>query len=147
MRPTVLFVDDESYLTFAVTRALRKEPFDVVSAHSGAEALDVLRRQRVDLCVVDEKMPGMSGTELLQHVFRDYPHVIQMMLTGHATPEAVLSSTRPGQLCRFFTKPCTVQELAAAIRAALDRQPSSVASAASTARGPAEEKSTAHNIL
>ena len=133
-RPTVLFVDDEPHITDGVKRALRREPFDIVGAHSGSEALELLCRRAVDVIIVDEKMPGISGTELLQRVFRDYPRVIQMMLTGHAAPETVFSTARPGQIRHFFTKPCSVEELASAIREALDQQHPGATPSASIAR-------------
>lgn len=128
-RAKILFVDDEPCITDAVTRALRREPFDILSAHSGAEALELLQREPVDVIVADEKMPGMSGTELLERVFRDYPQMTQMMLTGHATWQAVSPATRPGQVCRFFTKPCSIEELSVAIRHALEQRSLGAASA------------------
>jgi len=81
-----------------------------------------LGRGPVDVIIVDEKMPGMSGLELLNTVFRLYPDTIQMMLTGHATLEDALQVTHKGQLRHFLTKPCNSTELSSTIRQALQHK-------------------------
>jgi len=89
-RPRLLVVDDESRILSALRRSLRREGFEIVSAESPAEALDVLDAQRVDFVLSDHKMPGMSGLELLERVAGRWPEVGRALLTGW--PEEVPAS-------------------------------------------------------
>mgnify|MGYP006166685855 CR=1 FL=1 len=65
-RPTILLVDDEESILNSLRRLLRGQPFDVVLAGSGAEALEVMAAQPIDLVMSDARMPGMDGAQLLQ---------------------------------------------------------------------------------
>jgi two-component system probable response regulator PhcQ len=115
----VLFVDDEPHVTDSLRRALRKEPYDVLSAHSADEALRVLARESVDVVVSDEKMPGMPGSEFLAMVCKLYPETIRIILTGQASMEAAIRAINQGEIYRFLTKPCNEADLAFTIRQAL----------------------------
>jgi len=115
----VLFVDDEPHVTEALKRVLRKQPYEVLSANSAEGALEILAREPVDVVVSDERMPGMSGSQFLAIVCRDYPDTIRMMLTGHASLEAAIRAINEGEIYRFFTKPCNEVDLAVTIRQAL----------------------------
>ena len=72
MRPRILFVDDEPELLESIRDALRRERFRIFTAGSAAEALAVLEQQEIEVVVSDERMPGMSGSELLAEVYRRY---------------------------------------------------------------------------
>jgi len=118
----VLLVDDEPNLTAALKRALRREPYDIVTANSGQEALAILAAQPIDVVVTDEQMPGMSGSELLRTVCRRYPATVRMMLTGQASLEAAIRAINEGEVYRFFIKPCNDADLRLTIRNALQQQ-------------------------
>jgi DNA-binding NtrC family response regulator len=115
----VLFVDDESALLDGVKTNLRKEPYQIVTCTSGAAALELLAKQHVDVIVSDERMPGMSGSELLAQVRTRYPATMRIMLTGQASLEATIRAINEGEVYRFLTKPCTPVQLAQTIRDAL----------------------------
>ena len=85
MQHKVLFVDDEPNGTKALKRALRREPYDILSAGSADESLEMLERESVDVVVSDENMPGMTGSEFLAVVYEKYPDTIRIILTGHAS--------------------------------------------------------------
>jgi DNA-binding NtrC family response regulator len=119
VRRRVLFVDDDPSVTDAMRRSLRDEPYQVATAGSGDEALAVLRKGPVDVIVSDEMMPGMSGSDLLALVRRDYPGTARMILTGQATLDAAIRAINEGEVYRFFTKPARTIDLALAIRQAL----------------------------
>ncbi len=121
-RPKVLFVDDEPNVTSAMKRHLRKEPYDIICANAGGEALDILACQLIDVVVSDEKMPRMTGTEFLARVYEEYPDIMRIMLTGHATLDTAIRGINEGHLWRFLTKPCNGDELAATIRQALQHK-------------------------
>ena len=71
--------------------------------------------------VADERMPGMSGTDLLERVRRDYPRVVRIMLTGEASLEASIRAVRGG-VDSFLTKPIVPSEQCRVISAALIRR-------------------------
>jgi DNA-binding NtrC family response regulator len=122
MERTVLLVDDERHLVESLQRALRHEPYTLVGAASGHDALETLATRPVDVIVADEQMPGMSGTELLATVRRTYPAVMRIMLTGQASVESMLRAINEGEVYRFLTKPCSQADLAGSIRNALEHK-------------------------
>jgi len=120
MPSKVLFVDDEPKITRAMKHTLRKENYEILSALSAKEALDILERESVDVVVSDELMPGMSGTEFLGLVKRKHPEVIRILLTGYARSEAALRAINEAQVYRFLLKPCNGLDLLITIRRALE---------------------------
>jgi DNA-binding NtrC family response regulator len=121
MNYRVLLIDDDLHVLRALLRNLRDEPYELHTATSAEEGLSLLRQHAIDLVVCDWKMPGMSGTEFLATVARQFPHTIRIMLTGHATLPMVMGAINQGAVHKFLTKPFEASELAAIIRAALRR--------------------------
>jgi len=80
---TVLLVDDEPNVLDGLTRVLRKEPYEILTANSAEEAATLLEDRSVDLIVSDEEMPGLSGTEFLGRAAQQYPDTVRLVLTGH----------------------------------------------------------------
>jgi len=119
VQPCVLLVDDEPLITTTLKRVLRKEPYDICTANSGAEALQILARKPVDVIVSDERMPGMSGSEFLAVARQQYPDTARIILTGQANLEAAIRAINEGAICRFLTKPCKEDDLTLAIGEAL----------------------------
>ena len=119
MTDTVLFVDDEPGITQSIKRALRREPYDIVCANSAQEALELFKEQRFSIVVSDDKMPKMSGSELLGIIRREYPDTIRLLFTGYATLEAATRALNAGEVFRFLKKPCNEIDLAIALRQAL----------------------------
>ena len=119
MLPKVLIVDDEPNVTGAMKNTLRRQRYEVLCAGSAREAWDILQHKPVDVMIVDEQMPGMLGSELLVKVRREYPEIIRIMLTGHATREGIMRAVNEGQIYRFLEKPCHSLDLVITIRSAL----------------------------
>jgi DNA-binding NtrC family response regulator len=118
-RQSVLLVDDDARLLAALRRTLHYEPYELLLAESADAALRLLSTTPVDVLVTDQRMPGMSGAEFLARVRAEHPHVVSIMLTGHADLATAISAINAGEVYRFFTKPCDAPALAAAIRQAL----------------------------
>jgi len=118
----VLFVDDEPRVLAALTRSLRKEPFEIVTANSAEEALRFMRSETVDVVVSDQQMPGMKGADFLALVSRKYPDTVRIMLTGQATMETAIRAINEGEIYRFLMKPCNEVDLAVTIRQALQQK-------------------------
>jgi two-component system probable response regulator PhcQ len=111
-RPKVLLVDDEPNVTQALKAAFRRQPFDVIMAGSGKEAIEILSREPIDLIVTDEMMPGMQGSDLLVHVRRISPDTVSIVLTGQANMDSALRAINEGRAFRFLQKPFPPAQLA-----------------------------------
>ena len=84
--PTVLVVDDDAEILAALRRLFRDEPYEVLTTQDPYEAWNWMKSRPVDLVIVDEFMPAMLGTELLEAARRESPDCARVVLTGHPTP-------------------------------------------------------------
>ncbi|HJV66026.1 MAG TPA: ATP-binding protein [Geomonas sp.] len=121
MTDMVLVVDDEVNVLKTLRRALRAEPYQLLTAQTGEEALALLQENCCKVVVSDEKMPGMSGTAFLTLVKERWPDSVRIMLTGHATLNAAMNAVNEGEIYRFFSKPWDDLALKFAIRSGLER--------------------------
>lgn len=117
---TVLFVDDEVNILKALKRLTRHEPWTVLCAARGADALELLDRAPAQVVVSDQRMPEMSGVDLLQSVRDRHPDVVRMMLTGYTEMNVAVDAINRGEIFRLITKPWNDEELKATIRQAFD---------------------------
>ena len=122
MRYKVLVVDDEPTITDMLRDVLSLEPYEILSANSAEEALAILEWEQMDVVISDERMPGMSGSEFIALVRQKYPDTIRIILTAYARLDAAIRAINEGEIYRFFTKPCSMIDLAAAIRQALQQK-------------------------
>jgi two-component system probable response regulator PhcQ len=122
MTEVVLFVDDDAFVLCGLIRALRKQPYLLLTARNAAEGRLVLNTRPIDVIVCDESMPGGTGTELLAWVAQFYPQVVRLVLTGHAHLESALRAINQGRVYRYLTKPCHDLELCKAIDEALQER-------------------------
>ncbi|MDK9707333.1 MAG: response regulator [Desulforhopalus sp.] len=115
MTEKVLFVDDEENILHSIKRDLRKR-FEIHTAVSGAEALEIMRKDGPFAVVVsDMRMPVMDGIQLLSTVKDQYPETVRLMLTGNADQETAIEAVNKGQIFRFLNKPCPTSSLVMAI--------------------------------
>lgn len=117
---TVLCVDDEPNILSSLRRLFRKEPYRLLTAHSAAEALQLLARHRVQLVICDQRMPDMSGTTFLNQVKASYPDIIPIILSGFTDVDAITESINRGHIYKFFLKPWNDRDLRIEIRKALE---------------------------
>ena len=122
MQAKVLFVDDEQHVLDGIKRSLYKEPLKLYFARCASQALDILAKEDIDLIISDERMPHMSGSELLKTVHEKYPQTIRIMLTGHADVEAAKRAINEGKIYSFLSKPIGKDELLATIYQALTQK-------------------------
>ncbi|SEL89301.1 Response regulator c-di-GMP phosphodiesterase, RpfG family, contains REC and HD-GYP domains [Roseateles sp. YR242] len=120
--PTVLFVDDEPSILSSLRRLVHPQGYRVLLATSGAEALQQLAQEPVDLVVSDMRMPEMDGAEFLEQVRTRWPLVGRILLTGYADIQATVAAVNRGQIQRHIAKPWDDQELLTAIDDALARR-------------------------
>jgi two-component system probable response regulator PhcQ len=121
MKDLVMLVDDESNVLSALTRALIDEPFDILTASSGSQALELMEGRTVKAIVSDERMVGMQGSELLAEVKRRSPETVRILLTGHASLDAAMRAVNVGEIYRFFLKPWDDGELCFALKSAIEK--------------------------
>lgn len=109
-RPRLLFVDDEQRVLNSMRIMFRRE-FDLFLASHGAQALDIVKDQDIDVIVADHRMPQMTGVEVLTKVRKLSPRTVRILLTGYADLDAVEGSINDGEVFRFLTKPCPPKQL------------------------------------
>jgi len=118
---TVLFVDDEVNILKAVQRLLRHEPWKVLVASRAKEALEILDGEPAQVVITDQRMPEMSGVDLLSVIRERHPDVVRMMLTGYTEINVAVDAINRGAIYRLITKPWNDEELKATIRQALEQ--------------------------
>jgi len=118
----VLLVDDEGPFVDALSRRLAKREMDVVGALSGSEALQKLQEDnRIEVVVLDVKMPGMDGIQTLKAIKAGHPLVEVIMLTGHATVETAIDGMKLGAL-DYLMKPCDIDILVGKVQEAASKK-------------------------
>jgi response regulator RpfG family c-di-GMP phosphodiesterase len=107
---TILCVDDEPDVVGALNDALMKH-FNVKTATSGKEALEIFRGEDIDLIISDQRMPEMEGTELLTQINQIKPICKKILLTGYADVNAAIDAINLGSVDKYFSKPWKKEEL------------------------------------
>jgi response regulator RpfG family c-di-GMP phosphodiesterase len=104
MTYTILAVDDEPANLRMLERLFRKD-YRILTATNGEEALAVLKREDVSLIITDQRMPGMSGTELLRESMSTNPDTMKIILTGYTDIDALVEAINTARIHRFICKP------------------------------------------
>jgi len=113
----VLLVDDEERFLSTTKILLEKRGVTVFTAISGVEALKVLEEKRIDIVILDVKMPGMDGVETLRKIKQRFPLLEVIMLTGHASVESAVEGLKLGAF-DYVMKPCDVPDMLEKIKEA-----------------------------
>jgi DNA-binding NtrC family response regulator len=120
-RGRILVVDDDPLILKSLSELLRLEKYEVGSAASGLEALQVLKDQRSDLVITDINMPEIDGFKLLKEIKSRYPEVIIILVTGFGTIENAVEAMKLGAY-HYVTKPLVDDEIKLIIERALEQQ-------------------------
>lgn len=107
---TVLFVDDEERILRSLKMLFRGR-YNVLTTTDGNEALKILQQTRVHTVVSDQRMPLMTGVELLRQVRDISPNTMRILLTGYSELEAMIGSVNEGEIFRFISKPWDADEI------------------------------------
>jgi DNA-binding NtrC family response regulator len=118
-KPAVLFVDDEERIV-NLMRVIFRPHYTVHTATSGTQALEIIGSQTVHVIVSDQRMPGMTGIEVLSQVRDLSPNTIRILLTGYADLAAMVGSVNEGEVYRFISKPWDNEELRQTLREAVE---------------------------
>ena len=106
----MMLVDDEERFLSTTQKLLLRKGYDVLTASSGTDALEILRTHNIHVVILDVKMPGMDGIQTLNAIKRNYPLVEVIMLTGHGTIDSAVEGLKSGAT-DYLTKPTDVQDL------------------------------------
>ena len=117
---TVLCVDDEPNILSALRRLFRPCGYRVLVAESGAQGLEILRSEPVDLVISDMRMPHMDGAQFLKAVKQEWPETVRILLTGYADIGSTIEAINQGEIYRYITKPWTDGDMLVTVRQALD---------------------------
>jgi diguanylate cyclase (GGDEF)-like protein/PAS domain S-box-containing protein len=113
---TLLLLDDEPNVTAALTRLFRHEGYQILVAHSPAEAFELLACHQVGVILSDQGMPEMSGIEFLSRVKQMYPDVGRIILSGYTDLKLIAEAFNQGAIYKFITKPWNDKEVTSAVR-------------------------------
>jgi serine/threonine-protein kinase len=113
-RARLLLIDDEERILTAL-KSLFRDRYHVFATTDGIKALDFIRRHHMHVIVSDQRMPGMSGVELLRQSRDISPRSVRILLTGYSDLAAIVGSINDGEIYRFISKPWDNQELATTI--------------------------------
>ena len=114
----ILFVDDEKRVLNAMRGLFRRE-YELFLTTDGAEAIRLVAENAIDVVVADQRMPGLTGIEVLGKIKEISPRTVRILLTGYADPTAVEGSINIGEVFRFLSKPCPPQMLRETLKLAV----------------------------
>ena len=117
----LLYVDDDQDNLLAFRSVFRRN-YDVTTATSGAEALEILEQKSFPLVISDQRMPNMSGAELFAIMEAKYPESLRMIMTGYSDLQAIIDAINEGKIYYYISKPWVADELKIVIDHAFERQ-------------------------
>lgn len=117
----LLVVDDEADFRNTLTKRLQKRGINAHQAESGETCLRMLTKHPMDVVVLDVKMPGMNGMEVLHHIKRDYPRTEVILLTGHTATQDGVEGIKSGAF-DYLSKPIEFEHLLGKIRQAFGKK-------------------------
>ena len=119
---SLLIVDDDENILHAIKRTLRRDGYEIHTASSARDGLDILARTPIGVIVSDERMPEMNGCEFLSRVKALYPDTVRIMLSGYTDLKVVTDAINEGAIYKFLTKPWEEDALREDIRQAFRQQ-------------------------
>src|SRR2546425_2423600 len=117
MKHTLLVVDDERDVCDSVHDLLRRE-FRVLKARTAEEALRTLEDEEVHIIMTDQRMPKITGVEMLARIRLGHPQAVRMLFTGYADLDSIIAAINQGHIFKFLKKPWQPEDLEAAVREA-----------------------------
>lgn len=109
-KPKILLVDDEERILRSLGILLRMQ-YEVFATSNGYEALKILKTEKINVLISDQRMPIMTGDELLKRAKEISPNTIRILLTGYADVDAAISAVNDGEIFRYINKPWGPKEL------------------------------------
>ncbi|MBN1972919.1 MAG: sigma-54-dependent Fis family transcriptional regulator [Sedimentisphaerales bacterium] len=114
----ILVIDDEESMRDSCLQTLSRKGYNVETAGNGIKGLEMLKEKSYDLVILDLKMPGLNGLEVLKIIKQDNPDIVVVVITGHATVESAVEAMKQGAY-DFIPKPFTPESLRMIVQRAL----------------------------
>ncbi|MCI5830210.1 MAG: sigma-54 dependent transcriptional regulator [Treponema sp.] len=121
MKFTLLIIDDEKNIRDGLAANFEMEDYNVKTAASGEEGIELISKGDIDLVITDLRMNGISGEEVLKHVATETPGIPVIILTGHGSIDAAVDAMRHGAY-DFLTKPLNLDQLGMIVKRALENR-------------------------
>jgi DNA-binding NtrC family response regulator len=137
---TLLVVDDEADVCDSVHDLLRRE-FKVLRAKNADEGIKLMRDNEVHIIMTDQRMPQVTGVELLSQIRTGHPQAVRMLFTGYADLDSIIQAINQGHIFKFLKKPWQPADLEEAVRDAAREYDRLVEQAGEMARLRAELRS------
>jgi len=106
----IMYVDDEEHNLISFAATFRKE-YKIHTATNGNDAIEIMRHNDIKLVITDQRMPEMTGIQLLEKLSPEFPDSIRMILTGFSDIEVIIDAINSGRVFRYITKPWNENEL------------------------------------
>ncbi len=117
----ILFVDDEEFVLRALKRLFMDDDYTILTALSGEEGLETIKKEEPQVIVSDYRMPGMNGIEFLRKAYIRKPDAVRIVLSGYADTAIVVEAINEGQIYKLIPKPWNDDELKISISNSVDR--------------------------
>jgi len=121
VKARLLIVDDEEQFVEALSERLSMRDYDVTTSLTGEDAIEKIKNYNFDVVILDVRLPGIEGTEVLREIKNLKPLTEVIMLTGHGTMEMAIEGMKLGAL-DILMKPCETEDLTLKIDKAHDRK-------------------------
>ena len=121
MNPRILIVDDDSAGLEATAEVLKREGYDLLTAAGGRAALEILDAETVEVVITDEKMPDMSGIDLLKYIHANHPYTQVILLTAYGSVDSAVEAIQTGAVS-YREKPIRIELLRQTVKNALEKR-------------------------
>ena len=121
VKPVILVVDDEETIRFCLREALESEGYEIYTEEDGEKSLSLVKKVIPDLVILDLKMPGMNGLDLLREIKLHDPNILVILLTGHGSVDTAVSAMKAGAF-DYLEKPFKMEHIKVVVDKALSTQ-------------------------
>ena len=115
----ILYVDDEPDNLLAFRSVFRRF-FNIFTANGAVEAIDLIKKEEIHLILSDQRMPNMTGVELLEKIMDEYPQIKRFIVTGYSEMKPIINAVNTGKVSQYIMKPWNVDELKETLQQALE---------------------------
>ncbi len=119
VKPKLLYVDDSKEYIVLFSAALKKD-YEIYTAETAEEGLDILGKNKIQVVIADQRMPVMTGIELLERVAKEYPDILRFMISGFHDFKATVDGVNKGKIQGYFHKPIEPEEIRIAVNKSLE---------------------------
>jgi len=119
--PSILLVDDEPVIRETLCSILKEDGYDVLTAKTGSEAIQLARENRFDVAIIDLKLPDVEGTFVLHHVKEYNPQICGILITAYPTTESAIKAIQE-EAYEYITKPFDINHVKLVITRGLEEK-------------------------